>query len=108
MAENRLAPRGLDIWVGIGSSTGSSGLNRGWMCSTQIRNQPIARVRAKAANNAPTYFPSKNWRRVTGLLITVIAVRPSISSLIEMLVISTPNATGASIATSKQICFIIL
>ena len=48
------------------------------------------------ASKMPTYLPSKNWRRDTGLLMTVMAVRPSISSLIDRLAASTPKSTPAN------------
>ena len=56
----------------------------------------------------PRNLPIRNCRRLTGLLISVMAVRPSISSLIDMLAASTPNRTAASMTMSKPICFIIL
>ena len=48
----------------------------------------------------PAYLPSMNWRRDTGLLMTVMAVRPSISSLIDRLAVSAPNRTAASMIVS--------
>ncbi len=95
-------------WLGIGSTASSSGFIFGWMCNVQFNHQPTIRASAQAAAKIPRYFPSRNCRRDTGLLITVIAVLPSISSLIEMAAPKTPNSTAASMAVSKQICFIIL
>ena len=48
----------------------------------------------------PRNLPSKNWRRETGLLIRVTAVRPSISSLIDWLAAKVPNRAATSIMVS--------
>ena len=45
-------------------------------------------------------FPNKNCRRDIGLLINVIAVRPSISSLIDMAAATTAKNTPPSISQS--------
>ena len=56
----------------------------------------------------PRNLPIRNCRRLTGLLMSVTAVRPSISSLIDMLAASTPKSSAASMTRSKPTCFIIL
>ncbi len=48
----------------------------------------------------PANLPSRNCRRDTGLLISVTAVRPSISSLTNMLAASVPKANAASMMVS--------
>ena len=53
----------------------------------------------------PRNLPSRNWRRDTGLLIRVTAVRPSISSLIDWLAAMAPNRAAASIMVSKPRSF---
>ena len=60
------------------------------------------------ARKMPTNLPSKNCRRVTGLLMSVTAVRPSISSLTDMLASRTQNSIVANMIMSKPSCFIIL
>ena len=53
-----------------------------------------------AANRMPENLPSKKCRRETGLLTTVTAVRPSISSLIDMLAATTAKRTADSMIIS--------
>ena len=48
----------------------------------------------RQAIRMPRNLPIRNCRRFTGLLIRVTAVRPSISSLIDMLAASTPKSTA--------------
>ena len=60
----------------------------------QLKNQPNRTVMTSAASRMPRYLPSKNWRRETGLLIRVTAVRPSISSLIDVLARTAPKHNG--------------
>ena len=49
---------------------------------------------SKTTSKMPTNLPSRNCRRDTGLLMSVTAVRPSISSLTNMLAARTPNRTA--------------
>ena len=56
-------------------------------------NQPASRM--------PKYLPSKNCRLVTGLLMSVTAVRPSISSLTDMLASRTQNSIVDNMIMSK-------
>ena len=88
------SPKALNFGVsqafacsGIGSTTSSSRLPGKPGCSSSIQfiHQPTIKASANEAATMPRYLPSRNCRRVTGLLISVMAVRPSISSLIEML-----------------------
>src|SRR5262249_54087795 len=65
------------------------------------KNQASSPVMSIAARKMPANLPSKKWRRETGLLITVTAVRPSISSLIDMLAATTEKTTAASMIVSK-------
>src|SRR5271165_4926790 len=76
--------------------------------TTQTKNQPSRTVINKAANKRPKNLPSKNWRREIGLLISVTAVRPSISSLTEMLAAITANTAGANIVKAKHSSLTIL
>ena len=68
--------------------------------STFSNNTPSTPNMNRAARTMPANLPSMNWRRETGLLITVMAVRPSISSLIDRLAVSAPNRTAASMIVS--------
>ena len=92
----------------MGSSTSSSGSNRGLMYRAHVSTQPSKSVITQQASRMPRYLPMKNCRRLTGLLMTVMAVRPSISSFTEMLAVKRPNRPENSITASNPTCFISL
>ena len=74
--------------------------NSGLARNAQFKLTDSSSVSAAQAIRMPTNLPSRNCRRLTGLLITVSAVRPSISSLIEMLDAKTPKRMAASMTMS--------
>jgi hypothetical protein len=71
--------------------------------NTTSKNQPSAATMTRQTSRMPANLPSRNCRRETGLDMSVTAVRPSISSLIDMLAAIAPKATAASMMVSKPI-----
>ena len=66
----------------------------------QTVNQPRITTSTSPAIRMPTNLPTRNSRRDTGLLISVTAVRPSISSLIDVLAANTAKTTANSMMRS--------
>ena len=98
--ESRLTQAG----AAIGSSRSYSGLNQTTRKNIRLRMPVIS----TAAIRMPKNFPRMNCRRDTGLLISVTAVRPSISSLIDMLAASTAKRPAKSMMVSYPNSFTIL